>query len=654
MNKLLLIALAVLFPCFAPAQSIKMGEISQNEIDLREVAYEPGAAAVVLAASGDSRFFGGIFETTYFYRIKILTDAGKNFGTVKIGYYRGNTGVESLSNVKAQAINFVNGQRTVTSLGKGEQFDVDLGNGWRELRLSFPNVQVGSILEYTFRKGDKNMEFLEGWNFQNSIPTLYSKYRITMIPQLEYKMIGQGQHFTTKARVSSENGSYSWELRDLFSLKEEPFMKNYRDYAERVEFQLFRYQSAGSGSDGYQSGAHDRGEFVEFLNTWEKLGDGILDAYTRNGFYRTSPIEREFLSLDLSSGTQFEKAKKAYYYIRNNFTAKGMDKIFPNQTLNQLLKSRNGSPGELILAYMGILKAQGITCEPVLIGSKGYGRSELVQFPFLNQFDKILLLAELDGKQQFIDLSDPLAPFGYVDLEKHVSGGFLLKKGSSKLIAVDIRHSSNNMFFSNVAINPESGALVMDYSVRNYFYSGLKMSHTLSELEKSNKRAEELFKGSEEIFQIENVKTENLLEEKNYFNTSFQLVWPDASGQDRLVFNPLRVSSFAQNPFTQEYRVFPVDFEYPFSETYTANIQLPEGYVVDDFPVNESLTIPGAPISFQYNVEHLGAVLKVSAKLEIKTSLIPVKSYSDLKFFMESVASKLVSPVILKKVERAP
>ena len=73
MNKLFFIVLAVCLPCLVHAQTTKMGEINQNEIDLKEVSYEPGAAAVYLVASGESRFFSNILETNYFYRMKILT-----------------------------------------------------------------------------------------------------------------------------------------------------------------------------------------------------------------------------------------------------------------------------------------------------------------------------------------------------------------------------------------------------------------------------------------------------------------------------------------------------------------------------------------------------------------------------------------------------
>lgn len=645
MNKKLLIAAAILLPFLAPAQSTKMGEISPEEIDLKEVSYEPGAAAVCLVASGDSRIYNGTLETQYFYRVKILTEAGKEHADIRIRYFAGTNNVENLTGAKAQITHVEGGKPVVTKLDKSNFFDIDLGDGLKELRISFPNAQVGSILEYSYKKGDKNIEFLDGWTFQRSVPVMYSEYQIKIPEHLEYKTISQGANLYSRAERKSDYGYFSWKLRDLYGLKEEPFMRNYRDYVDRVEFQLSRYRS-GSGS-GYTAGP----EWTDFLNNWEKLGDGLIEYYSTKGFYRTNPIEREMLSLDLSGGTQLEKAKTAYYYIRDNFVNEGSDWIYTNQTLPQLLKSKKGAPGELILAYMGILRSLGIECNPVLIGSKGYGRSEIVPFPFLNQFDEILLIATLDGQTQFLDLSDPQAPFGYVDLDKHVRGGLLLEKNSSRLIPIDIKHASNKLLFASINLNPETGELLIDNTIRNSYYEGLDYVHRIKNLENDNKPMEDLFKESYGAFEIRNVKVTDQLEEKNMVSVQFQSVLKDAAGQDLLIFNPLQISEFAKNPFTQDFRVFPVDFEYSFKETYTANINLPEGYELDDYPTDETITIPGAPIGFTFLIENLGRVVKLTAKLEVRSPLIQPESYGDLKFFMESVASKLASPVILKKTE---
>lgn len=186
MNKLLTTALAILLPFWANAQTPKMGEINQNEIDLKEVSFEPGAGAVYLVATGESRFFSNILETNYFYRIKILTEAGKENADIPISYFAGSTNVEVVSGIKAQITNYENGVPVVTKLGKENIFLVDIGNGNKEYRLSFPNVQVGSILEFSFKKSDKNIDFLDGWDFQRYVPVLFSSYQITMCVTFSY------------------------------------------------------------------------------------------------------------------------------------------------------------------------------------------------------------------------------------------------------------------------------------------------------------------------------------------------------------------------------------------------------------------------------------------------------------------------------------
>ena len=478
----------------------------------------------------------------------------------------------------------------------------------------------------------------DGWTFQHNIPTLFSKYQITMTPYLEYRTIGQGSNYASKVEKTDSNGTYSWTLRDQYSLKEEPFMRNYRDYVDRIEFQLTQYQTRSSTSGV---------AWEEVMNTWEDLGDDMISYYSDKGFYRSSPIEKEALNIDLSGSTQKEKAEKAYYYLRNNYVIKGEDWIYPKQSLNQLLKSKVGTPAELMLTLMGILKSLNIKCDPVLIGSKGYGRSELVEYPFLNQFDEILLLTELDGSLQFLDLTDIMAPFGYVNLDKHVAGGLYLQKKESKLIPIDIRHNSNTVHFSQVSLN-EAGELWMRSTLRNYFYKGLDLAHMVASIEKRNEPIENLFE-EEGFITYSNFNVDNSLNDKNFYTLSYEATYPGSANNDLISFRPIIISSFSENPFSEEYRVFPVDFEYAFAETYNTNIMIPEGYEVDDYPLEELFTIDGGFVSFMYSPTLMDNMLKITARIEVKKPFIPASHYGNLKYFMESVASKLSEPVIIKK-----
>lgn len=633
--------LANTFSSSLQAQKVKMGEFTSEEISMTEVSFEPDAAAVVLWEEGDSKFLSGLIETTYLFRKKILKEAGKSEADVRIPYYVGDSYTEEISGIKAQITNFEKGEPTTLKLEKKNFYDVDLGNGWKEFRISFPNAQVGSIIEYSYRKSDKNITFLDGWTFQNSIPTLGSQYQIILIPQLQYKMIGQGNKYLTTAEKVEAHGVYSWTLRNLYSLKAEPFMENYGDYKERVEFQLERYQRAGSTSGP---------EWEDVIGTWEELGDDILDEYVLKGFYRTNPIEKEFLDIDLNGATQKEQAEKAYYFVRDNYTISDESGYWPDKSLSQFLKSKSGTSLELNLALMGILKSLGISCNPVLIGSKGSGRSDLVPIPFLNQFDGILLMATIDGKSQVLDLEDRLAPYGYIGVHKHVKAGLLLEEEKSRLIPIEIKHTSNTIFFTEVSLN-DNNDLVMKSILRTYFYQGLNMIHKTRALNDQNEELTKLFTDKEGMT-FTNVEVADELLQKNFVSTKFDLTMEGAGNEDLLLFNPLKFSNFSTNPFTQEYRIYPVDFGYPYNEVYNANIKIPEGYELDDYPVAIRITIEGNAVSFIYTPEIIGDNLKVTAKLEVKIPIIEAHKYGDLKFFMESVASKLSEPVILKKIER--
>ncbi len=419
-------------------------------------------------------------------------------------------------------------------------------------------------------------------------------------------------------------------------------MKNYGDYRERVEFQLARYKKG----DSYNTTV----EWENVLSSWEVMGDEILDIYRQKGYFRSNPIEKELLDLDISGATQQEQAEKAYLFLRDNFTIKSERGFWPDQNLPEVLKSRSGTPEELNLTLMGIFNSLGITCDPVLIGSKGNGRSSLVPFPFLNQFDEILLMATLDGEKHYIDLSDPIAPFGYVDLEKHVSEGLLLQKKSSQLIPLEIKHNSNSVFITEIKLD-SANQLVMNSTLRTFHYEGLEILRRSKALEKANEPMEKLFKANGNLA-LSDVEITDELEEKNYTTTTFKMVVEGIGSDNFIAFNPFKFSSYSTNPFTQEYRIFPIDFEFVSADTYNAKIEIPEGYELDDYPLQERITIPSKGLSFIYSSNVIGNTLNVVSKFEVRQPIIQPEEYADLKFFMESVASKLSAPVIFKKVAK--
>lgn len=391
---------------------------------------------------------------------------------------------------------------------------------------------------------------------------------------------------------------------------------------------------------------------ASYINSWQELGDKVINEYREKGYYRSNPIERELIDVDLRGATQEEMAKKAYYYVLDNFLVEGEDWIYPNQFIKNLLKTKVGSPGELVLALMAIYKSLGIECQPVLIGSKGYGRSQLVTFPFLNQFDEILLLAQIDGKRQFVDLSNPLAPFGYIDLDKQVAAGLLLEEGNSLLIPLEVSdQQSTSMNISQIEVDSLQG-LVIKNTIRASKYKGLQWAELAKRAQEETGYFEKLFSTNHPNEVIQNISHEDHLVEKNYFTVNYDRIVPEFGKAETLIINPIQTSIFSESPFTSDFRVYPVDFGFLFKETFNTSILIPEGYEIDDYPIKESFVMEGGYLSFSYQPSIMNGKLSILSFVQVKNSMIPVSSYGSLKFFMEAVAAKLSSPVILKKTSQ--
>src|SRR5690606_17844446 len=108
----------------------------------------------------------------YHAKIKILDPKGFSWADVAIPYYHANGSSEKVLGIRAITHN----GSVKHSVLKESIFDVDSSENWSMIKFTFPQVELGSILEYTYEIQSPYMFHLNGWSFQESIPKLYSQY----------------------------------------------------------------------------------------------------------------------------------------------------------------------------------------------------------------------------------------------------------------------------------------------------------------------------------------------------------------------------------------------------------------------------------------------------------------------------------------------
>jgi len=617
----------------------KFGRYSSHEQNMTHCEFEPEADAVVLFESGKSHFLSGLLNTNFHFRKKLFNQNSKEFGDVTIRYYYGKDGTETITNIKAQTVNWVNGKIEITKLTKEEIFEVDAANGYKEYRLVFPNVKEGSIIEYAYKKVDKNITFLDGWVFQNDIPTLHSKYSIAVPDYLNYQSLSQGYHLLEKAaKPSLDRNAYTWELSNLRSMKPEPYLHNFRDYLDKIEFQL----------EGYKTRAKpgDRIEIKEVFTTWDESAKDLLNISAVAGYLKNNSSTRFLKEIDFTSANQMDLLYQIGMYIQNNYESNSSSGIIPSVSLNELKQTKKGNKAAVNFLLVAMLNAQGIEAYPYLISSKGNGRSKLVQYPFINQFNQVIAVALIDGNYYYMDgATKGLSP-GFLALDNHVNEGFIMKNGGSGLIPMSLKHKSGRT--QTVRINMDDDQnLTSEYLARYNDYDAIELKLQLGEDILSEKTAEVYFK--ENIKPIKGFSIQGVGDKNNQVNVNYTTV-KELNGQvNTLMVTPFDNLRFKENPFKADIRQFPVDFNYNFNDYYAAHISIPAGFELDDFPEDVNIILPGGNFKFVYTVKAIGDEVMIASQLILKSTIIPPSEYESLKTFMELVLNKHQEPIIFKK-----
>ena len=143
---LIVLGMAAYYPATVGA-SIGFQPISPEELKMTSEPSAPGAPAVILFRQVDRDDNGLTSHEDNYYRVKILTEAGREYSEVKIPYFkdRGN-----IVDIRARTIK---PDGTVVNFeGKVIEKFITPESGLKYLAKTFtlPDVQVGSIIEYYY------------------------------------------------------------------------------------------------------------------------------------------------------------------------------------------------------------------------------------------------------------------------------------------------------------------------------------------------------------------------------------------------------------------------------------------------------------------------------------------------------------------------
>ena len=612
---------------------------------------DSSAAAVVLYDYGDISYTyndmgGGIkIISKYIIRIKVLKKSGMDMADITIPYTQDIHGdQETITNIQGYTYNSEKGEIVRTKLTKESVFDEHIVDKHYQKKITMPDIREGSVFEYTFTRetpfgiSDKPRT----WYFQGRVPSEWSELNITIPNYFRYKIILGGYFpllINTNEQVSVVlNGDviagskYRWAIKDIPAFYTESFITTESDYISKVSFELSSVVFPNSSKN--------------YTETWEDITKTLLEAEHFGQKLNRSNYLREIVA-ELSVLTDStEKINAAFQYVSTNLKWDHSNSVFAEDDLKKVLDNKKGNVSELNLLLVNILRELGFDSNPVILSTRSNGKIK-EEYPMLDDFNYVITQVNIGGKDILMDATDPFSSPGILP-ERCLNGdGRLIKKDNSRFISLEPSEKYMKFELVNATLN-KSGELKGNYSMSCGGYSALEERTRFYE-EGENKLLEEIKKNKAD-WQIENFKQENKEALSGTYNYSYDFTSDNVtSSPEKIYLNPVLSGRITDNPFKEQERVYPVDFEKASDETFVASIKIPEGYEAEELPQSAIVTLPDNAGKFTYSLDVTDDMIRISSRISINKAHFSSQEYYYLKELYDKIIQKHSEQIILKR-----
>lgn len=643
---------------------VKFGSVSPKDFATTIYPIDSNAHAVVIADIGTTFMEGNnknsiSVVTKRYRRVHILNKNAFDVASESIFFYKNGDVEEELDKLKAVTYNLENGKVVETKLDtKNGVFKETINKNRFVRKFTLPNIKEGSIIEFEYTVRSDFFWQLDPWIFQGPYPVLWSEYNLEMPEFLGYTFLTRGYKkydFTDKKtrttsftftdargtgasereQINVNVTDHRWVIKGVPALKEENFTSTLRNHITRLEFQLAELRPPYAYKNFVQSWSKVTTDLLHNESFGEKIArdNGWLDEYT-------NPVV-------LGATSDLEKARRIYYYVRDNFTCTNYSDFYAEQSLKNIVKSKKGTVAEINLLLTAMLKHEKITADPVILSTRSHGQTYEL-YPLMSQYNYVVVKAVIGTDAWFMDATEPRLGFGHLPVRCYNGHARVVNQTADPVYFVPdtlMERSSTSVFM----INDEKGNMVGSLNkVPGYMES-------FSIREKINEKGKEAFETevkksfSQEVslakFKLDSL---NKPEELVWINYDFDILDPK---EDIIYFNPLLASEgYKENPFKSAQRLYPVEMPYGFDRAYNLQMEVPEGYVVDELPKSMVVKMNEAEEGiFEYRISQSGSSISFRCRIQMKRAYFDPDEYEMLREFFNMIVAKESEQIVFKK-----
>ena len=617
--------------------------ISPEELKMTSEPLAPGAAAIILyrQVDRDDSSSGKIREDNY-YRIKILSDAGRKFANIEIAFLKG---IEDVVHIRA---------RTIKPDGTAVEFDGKVFDKslvkFRKLNylartFTLPAVETGCIIEYSYTL-DLQHAYASHWILSEELFTRSARFSLKPFKGGYFPLTLHQSWKNLPSGAQPKEGPdhvFRMEASNIPTFQAEEFMPPPNELKSRVDFSYEIGRAEDVPEQFWKIVGRSRNDQLEnFIGKRKAMEEAVAQITSPN-----KPPEvklREIYDrVQHLRNTSFEMQKTQQEQKREK------EKI--DENVGDVWKRGYGNKWQLDWLFLGLVRAAGFEAYGCWVSSRAeyFFSPRTMEGGHLNE---TAVLVRLNGKDLYFNPGAEFAPFGMLNWSETGTPGMRLDKDGGTWIQTTLPQSSESRIERRAKLKLSDtgdleGKLTLTYTGLEAMYHRLDVRHS-DEITRK-KLLEDRVKSQVPVAaEAELTNQPDWSSSETPLVAEFDLKIPGwASNAGKRVLIPAAVFTAGEkHTFEHASHVYPIYFEYPYEKSDDVTIELPPGWQVGSVPPGQEKD--EHVVSYSLKVEGGKDTLHLTRKLKVDFLMLEVKYYSALRAFFQSVRTGDEQQIVLQ------
>ena len=627
--------LAIVNLCAAQTTLPEYGVITAEEHAITECPFDKEADAVVILdeASADHNDQHNLIVNRR-TRLKILKPRGNRHGDISLRYISKDD-IEYISGIEAYTCNYRNNVPEIKKVASSAIYRQKINDRLSVVRIAMPDVQAGSIIEYRYTTTSKNYNYLDDWYFQGELPVMHSRFSLVVMPNYEFAYkVHKSDMLPIEIKQERGSGRISFGMDSIAGLREEPYMDAEKDYLQHVEFQLSGYQGTFGGT-------------TKYMTTWAEVTRELMtNPIFGVQLNKNIPVGDEWMNRLKAMSSPYEKMTAIYNFVYKNFTWNGMGGIASSAGVKETWEKRKGSSGDLNLLLINLLQEAELEVYPLLVSERGHGKVN-GDYPFIDQFNKVLAYVLIGNKKYVLDAAGPYTPPFMIPFSVINTKAFVVNRKKGGIITLTETDKKDRNVVNISAAIDENGNIKGHAYIESYDYARITR---LRAWERDKDRFKENYYTSYQAgLTVDSLVMKNMENDSLPIGQRFNFFIPPTASGDYKLINLNLFSGITKNPFISDIRFTNIDYGCLQSHTVLERILLPASMKIENLPRNIRLIMPDTSISLSRYVQVQDSILNVKYTITTTRSVFTADEYEYVKNFYKKMAEIMNEQIVLRK-----